>query len=1681
MNTFIIMSVQKYTHMFGSRSISIRNVVLFSVLVSSSVFLLSVSFEIPYAQAVFPIPPISASPSGQGSFSSWSVSPAISKVVAVTTSDDSQFVYSSTLAQRITYKFSPTIPSGVQINSVTVEGILYKSGVTTGTTCVTPIADQGTNNVKSRTSDCTMGTVGTTISTVYTLNPFNNKVWSASDFSKTNFGFEQATSGKTANLDKIKIIVNISDITPPVVKVPKNIHVRATVHTFGSETAPADFIPAPSATDNIDGPLTPTCAPISGSTFNIGHTKVTCTATDAAGNTGSKKFSVEVEDLLFDNQPTANYPLDGIGIITLRDKDTGDDGDDDLHFKKITVTSKDSTTLAVHGSINLTLPELSPNSGTFVSNGITFTSGPSSNNAATPMLHALEGDLIVVNHDNEITAQAKIMPLGISPLSLAPGGSPPRTTDVVRFYESDVYTPAQGATVKVNDASIPSGTNTVSVLVKASACTGLPGDTVGFSITLNRDGTDPSFTSGTLLTFSPTATDATANALKAPVDCKVLAIYGANTATATIINDVNQVAGPSYTPDNTVRSTCIGDTDLTTDADGICDSWESQSAHPGTLSMPAGWYVDPVTNVASGIAYTLSCNPNAVYSGATGTQVNDPTGATVCPSPTRKDVYVEIDYMTGHMPSSAAINSVVAAFGIAPVRGVPGGPLNGIALHVITDERIAHTNLIAYDTGTPSFLSLKTSYFGTSTERASVAPADVQKLLEAKRQFFHYAMFIHQDTNALSGSGYGDRPGNDIVISLGGGFVGHVGSNDQQAGTLMHELGHNLGLDHGGNNADNCKPNYPSVMNYLFQFDKDNGGYVPARPLDFSRTTYAQIVQSALREDIVSMSGSPARNSTIGGFDGSHPIPVGFTPTVNATGTKIDWNRNGLAAGTYSQNVNYFALGGCDTNTGTPTLTSFSDWTNLVYNFRGSSGMDKGFTTANQFHDDVLEAGTASDETLKPIIDTIEDVTVPEGLFSYDLTIHDPDSLSWDILVNYGDGSEEDNVFFEPDVDGEDDTTIPLSHVYADGPNGPHTVTITVTSNRAAACACGAEASTTFDVTVENVAPVVVAGIDQEINEGETLSLDPATFTDPGTADTHEANIDWGDGDTDSTMDEVTALTLTEPIFGETPSDGTVSGSHVYADNGVYTVTVTVIDDDDVEGSGTGSASFDVTVNAVSLETMFGGVAKGSPTDHGKLVSIDQGDGTQTVVGIAVNSWTSPTAGLSGLAYDGAISTLFGSSIGGGGTTSRLVEINTVDGDLGDTDEPEIGYYYDNGENVSFVPISIGDLAIQPETGTLYGLRSGADGLGGAGELYTIDKITGVATLVGDTGYSGGGGIAFSPDGTLYIIGYTCDDGCGNAVAELGTDDGVSIISIHPVDNFYDGLGISSDGTLFATTTIPDDCGECDYLGAIYTIDPDTGDETFIGSDIRFISDVAFSGTPVNVVPLYGGVARNSASDGGSLVTINQNTGLQTLFPSSSIGEYGGIGGLAIDNVGRLFVTSIPGPSYSSVLIEEDPSDGSIISPIGTVCDNSENCYKIVDLAVNPMTNILYGFAQGDKLVTIDKDTAVATVIGTLDTGAANSGAIAFGPDGTLYMTSAGDSNNNVFKIIDPTDASTITDIGTDHDFSGLAVRSDGVIFGSIALASTGDIYIIDADGTTHFVGTDSRYLGDLDFYHVLF
>lgn len=78
----------------------------------------------------------------------------------------------------------------------------------------------------------------------------------------------------------------------------------------------------------------------------------------------------------------------------------------------------------------------------------------------------------------------------------------------------------------------------------------------------------------------------------------------------------------------------------------------------------------------------------------------------------------------------------------------------------------------------------------------------------------------------------GQAHGNDFILF------------NRSAGLLMHELGHTLGLGHGGSDTVNCKPNYISVMNYRYQggiqvaggagIGQDIDGIGDGRILDYS-------------------------------------------------------------------------------------------------------------------------------------------------------------------------------------------------------------------------------------------------------------------------------------------------------------------------------------------------------------------------------------------------------------------------------------------------------------------------------------------------------------------------------------------------------------------------------------------------------------------------------------------------------------------------------------------------------------------------------------------------------------------------------------------------------------------------------------------------------------------------------
>jgi len=87
------------------------------------------------------------------------------------------------------------------------------------------------------------------------------------------------------------VIVAPLDTTSPVITPPPNQVVMAT----NSQGAVVSY-PVPTATDNVGITRGPTCTPASGSTFPIGITTVTCTASDVAGNVGQTIFTVTVQN-----------------------------------------------------------------------------------------------------------------------------------------------------------------------------------------------------------------------------------------------------------------------------------------------------------------------------------------------------------------------------------------------------------------------------------------------------------------------------------------------------------------------------------------------------------------------------------------------------------------------------------------------------------------------------------------------------------------------------------------------------------------------------------------------------------------------------------------------------------------------------------------------------------------------------------------------------------------------------------------------------------------------------------------------------------------------------------------------------------------------------------------------------------------------------------------------------------------------------------------------------------------------------------------------------------------------------------------------------------------------------------------------------------------------------------------
>jgi len=195
--------------------------------------------------------------------------------------------------------------------------------------------------------------------------------------------------------------------------------------------------------------------------------------------------------------------------------------------------------------------------------------------------------------------------------------------------------------------------------------------------------------------------------------------------------------------------------------------------------------------------------------------------------PMHQDIFVHVDWMqpdpsdpdSNFHPNPASIIRVVTAFAIAPRNNPDNKP--GINLHVDFGpdsplDPVTGTTWGALSrAGSVPFQTLfDTANPPTSASFANAfVPTKTIHFTPAKRsRVFHYAIYCN-DIDRAGPGGLGFVKGVDFAVASDNQINPIV-----QANTFMHELGHNLGLLHGGGDKFNHKPNYISIMNYSFPF-----------------------------------------------------------------------------------------------------------------------------------------------------------------------------------------------------------------------------------------------------------------------------------------------------------------------------------------------------------------------------------------------------------------------------------------------------------------------------------------------------------------------------------------------------------------------------------------------------------------------------------------------------------------------------------------------------------------------------------------------------------------------------------------------------------------------------------------------------------------------------------------------
>ncbi len=538
--------------------------------------------------------------------------------------------------------------------------------------------------------------------------------------------------------------------------------------------------------------------------------------------------------------------------------------------------------------------------------------------------------------------------------------------------------------------------------------------------------------------------------------------------------------------------------------------------------------------------------------------------------PCRKTVAVWIDYMSGaadghtHKPLPDAISLITNAYNNAPVAAVspcpyPGFPTQptGIKLILLIEHAV------------PELATMTPDDQNYTNDKNNSFP-------NALSPYFFYLIMAHDQATGNSSSGK-SCPSNskDFEVSLGS-WANEVGTATDQGSSIMHELGHCLGLGHGGGDAINCKPNYLSVMNYDFQITGIPSATDNTSRYDYSRQALPTLNESALSES--SGLGGDGKDLTVWTPDN------GTTQVTGPTSGPLDWDNEDKPGTTDSDgdnvsvDVNAFGLDQnkqetCQTGQPNPNpspgeqLFGYDDWNNLKY--RGPLASTAGGSGVTHAGDDInfplAQAAKAFWATVfvtptgAPPLSGVEGAAL-NSVTVASVTDSEPSATAanFTATIDWGDSTTSTGVITGP-TGGP--FTVTGSHTYEE--EGTYTVTMTLRDQGEAF------RTATTSATIAD-APLTAQGTN-------IVTLNPfsgtvATFTDAdphGTVSDYTATIAWGDGS--SSAGTVTA----------NGSSFAVNGSHSYAALGPYTITVHISD--------AGGASTSATTNIILFAFPSGG------------------------------------------------------------------------------------------------------------------------------------------------------------------------------------------------------------------------------------------------------------------------------------------------------------------------------------------------------------------------------------------------------------------------------------------------------------------------------------------------------------